>query len=201
MGKFRKLKLIFDFRQAKIQSHLEWAEKNCQGDWQSKYPDPGPSTEWISLSNFQDQYPDFDEDILIGNLPGCKNVVDGSWFNDSSLDSCDFDMSLTKTSGPMTLEWDTQFFDMSTEHGVTSDGCKKAPDGGRTQCYCDIALSNDWISITGDKGGSHHEPHPNQRNNDDCATLDNTLSDTKDILEEQDITFRWMRDHANRNFW
>merc|ERR1712008_145701 len=45
---------------------LEWAEKNCQGDWQSKYPDPGPTTEWISLGDFQAQHPAFDPDILIG---------------------------------------------------------------------------------------------------------------------------------------
>ena len=126
--------------------HLEWAEKNCNAEWETKYPDPGPTTDWIDLNNYQQNLPSFDDDLLIGNLPGCKNVVDGSWFGDEQLETCQFDITLNQKK----KKWITQFFNMKGDNS----GCEPGPSGERAACYCDISLSNNWISVHPD----HHHP-------------------------------------------
>ena len=98
------------------------------------------------MNNYQQNLPSFDDDLLIGNLPGCKNVVDGSWFGDEQLETCQFDITLNQKK----KKWITQFFNMKGDNS----GCEQGPSGERATCYCDISLSNNWISVHPD----HHHP-------------------------------------------
>ena len=75
-----------------------------------------------------------------------------------------------------------------------------APDNpNKKLCYCDIPLSNSWISISGTDG--HHPENPRTEFSDDCSTIENILISTDDEQNAQKNTLQTMKDHANRNLW
>merc|ERR1711953_24320 len=185
-------------------SHRQWAEQNCNADWETAFPDPGSVSDWYAYNDYIANHPSLNEDQLIENQPECMEILGESWFGDAGMDDCQFNIKLK--DGP--VEWITTLSDMEIDQNIQSSGCTPYPYNPSEEgtCYCEIPLSNNFVQV-----GGHHAAHPRISRevnseeigvmDEDCQNIENILIDTGDKLLNINQNSKTMKDHANRNYW